>query len=60
MGYFIPVARIWKWVEAEHLSFLFDARVAPKACFEQREKLREKVLFSLRESALESQEKKGK
>ncbi len=52
MGYFIPMPRIYNWLEEEHLDFIFDKNKTPKECFDEREELATKAkAFRHRESA---------
>ncbi len=46
MGYFIPLPRIYKWLEAEHLNFLFDQNITPQECFDTRRKMANQSLLS--------------
>ena len=38
MGLFIPIDRIYDWLEKEHYDFLFDSTKTEKACLELRKK----------------------
>lgn len=38
MGLFIPIERIYKWLETEHYDFIYDASKNEKECLELREK----------------------
>jgi len=38
MGLFIPISRVEKWLNEQHLDFIFDPSQNEKECFEQREK----------------------
>jgi hypothetical protein len=54
MGWFVPVSRIREWFETDHLVFLVDESVTPKACFDKRRRLQKdaelKVLINKRKS----------
>jgi len=38
MGLFIPIHRIYEWLEKEHYDFIYDETKAEKECLEEREK----------------------
>ncbi len=42
MGYFVPMTRIYDWFETEQLSFFYDKKITPKACFDKRKELAKK------------------
>jgi len=37
MGLFIPIVRIYEWLEAEHYDFIFDLSLKEQECLEKRE-----------------------
>lgn len=37
MGLFIPIARIYEWLEAEHYDFIFDSTLTEEGCLDERE-----------------------
>ena len=37
MGLFIPISRIYEWLEIEHYDFLFDSKLTESKCLELRE-----------------------
>jgi len=37
MGLFIPISRIYEWLETEHYDFLFDSKLTESKCLELRE-----------------------
>ena len=37
MGFFIPVNRVYEWLEEEHYDFIFDTTKNEKECLEVRE-----------------------
>jgi len=43
MGYFVPIPRIYSWLEDQHLEFFYDKTKTPEECFEKRKKLSEKA-----------------
>ena len=38
MGLFVPISRIFQWLEAEHYDFIFDETKSEKDCLELRQK----------------------
>jgi len=38
MGFFIPIDRVYRWLEKEHYDFIFDSDKTEKGCMEEREK----------------------
>lgn len=40
MAYFIPLTRIYTWLEKQHLNFIFDESITPNESFNERQKLR--------------------
>ena len=38
MGLFIPIERVYKWLEREHYDFIYDSTKTEKECLETREK----------------------
>jgi len=51
MGYFVPIDRIFEWLEDEYYQFIYDSKVDPVKC----ERLREKKKLALKKSFLEKQ-----
>lgn len=45
MGCFVPVCRIYEWIDEEHLQFLYDFNKTPTECFAEREELVKKMMF---------------
>jgi len=43
MGYFIPIDRIYKWFQEQHLTFFYDKTKTPKECFHERDELAKKA-----------------
>ncbi len=49
MGFFIPISRVYEWMDEQELQFLYDDTVTSTECFERRKQKQEKAKLAQRE-----------
>lgn len=57
MGYFIPIDRVYDFLDRNHYQFIYDPTFTPEQCQKEREKAKEKELAKLARSMGEEEDK---
>lgn len=56
MGYFIPIERVYNFLDKNHYQFIYDSNYTPEQCHDEREKAKERELIKLARPTEEDEE----